>query len=519
MRYLADFFRAIHHRPAPRALRVLAFLAFCFAAHTASAQTSATSDPIRIRADAGDPEAQNAVGNAYANGQGVPQDLTEALKWYRRSAEKNYAPAQFNLGLAYELGRGVPADERAAFRYYLQAATQGYAPAQFNVGNMFAAGRGVGQDLTEANVWLRQAAEKGVVEAQYNLGLVYESGRGVKKDETQAARWYQVAADRGFARAQYNLGLLYEDGRGVAKNDATAAALYRSAAEQGYAPAQNNLGLLYFSGRGGLPTDPTQAYAWLSLAVENGAAPQGRDQVGKTLTAEQQAAAGQQLGELRTQTARGANRGVTRAPAPADPALTAQIRQLKEDLERAKSANNQLAEANQKLTIEVTQLLQKGPDAGQAALVEQLRAQARRLSEQVQQLTTDRESAQQLASQLGTQLKELQEKNAAQGPRTTGANADAAQVAQLRQQLAQMVDRVADGERTSTELKQSNARLSESLARLQEEHDKATPADNSDRDTAMKNLQRDNARLNEEVKRSTKELLSLNAQVTKLQRQ
>ena len=44
----------------------------------------------------------------YYNGRGVPQDYTEALKWYRLAAEQGHAAAQFNLGLMYENGQGVP---------------------------------------------------------------------------------------------------------------------------------------------------------------------------------------------------------------------------------------------------------------------------------------------------------------------------------------------------------------------------------------------------------------------------
>jgi TPR repeat protein len=166
-------------------------------------------EKVRARAEQADVEAQNTLGTAYNEGQGgLKQDHAEALKWFRRAADKGFAPAQYNLGLAYELGHGVPADEREAFKSYLMAAEQGFGAAQFNVGNMYAAGRGVGQDLFEANLWFKQAAEKGIVEAQFNLGLAYEAGRGVRKDEAQAVRWYKQAADRGFPRAQYNLGLL-----------------------------------------------------------------------------------------------------------------------------------------------------------------------------------------------------------------------------------------------------------------------------------------------------------------------
>ena len=62
---------------------------------------------LRAKAEQGDPDAQNALGNLYTAGQGVAQDFAEAMKWYRAAGEKGSAAAQFNLGLAYEMGRGV----------------------------------------------------------------------------------------------------------------------------------------------------------------------------------------------------------------------------------------------------------------------------------------------------------------------------------------------------------------------------------------------------------------------------
>jgi len=182
----------------------------------AHAQAAAAGDLVQIRAKAenGDLDAQNVLGNVYTNALlGVKQDFAEALRWYKRAADKAFAPAQFNLGLAYELGRGTAADDRQAFKYYLMAAEQGFAAAQFNVGNMYSAGRGVGQDLFEANLWYKQAAEKGFIEAQFGLGLAYEAGRGVRKDEVQAARWYKQAADRGLARTASDASGSGEEGR------------------------------------------------------------------------------------------------------------------------------------------------------------------------------------------------------------------------------------------------------------------------------------------------------------------
>ena len=40
----------------------------------------------------------------YRNGEGVPQDYKEAVKWYRLAAEQGDAIAQTNLGIMYEYG-------------------------------------------------------------------------------------------------------------------------------------------------------------------------------------------------------------------------------------------------------------------------------------------------------------------------------------------------------------------------------------------------------------------------------
>src|SRR5271169_6052135 len=67
-------------------------------------------DKVRRDADAGDAAAQNALGDLYDEGRGVPQDLPAAIEWYRKSAAQNFAFAENNLGYAYEHGLGVLQD-------------------------------------------------------------------------------------------------------------------------------------------------------------------------------------------------------------------------------------------------------------------------------------------------------------------------------------------------------------------------------------------------------------------------
>src|SRR5690606_32302841 len=114
-------------------------LACLFAAGPTAAQSPAANElaALTARAEAGDAEALNNLGNLHANGRGVPRDDAEALRYYTRAAGSNYAPAFFNLGMMHELGRGVPVDPAKAFGFYRKAAELGFALAQFNVGNMY----------------------------------------------------------------------------------------------------------------------------------------------------------------------------------------------------------------------------------------------------------------------------------------------------------------------------------------------------------------------------------------------
>jgi TPR repeat protein len=101
-------------------------------------------------AEEGNPQAQNAIGELYEGGHGVPEDFADAAVWYRESADQGFARAQSNLGLAYALGRGLPRDYAQAMLWYRRAASQGNALAEFNIGLMYAKGAGVLSDSTES---------------------------------------------------------------------------------------------------------------------------------------------------------------------------------------------------------------------------------------------------------------------------------------------------------------------------------------------------------------------------------
>jgi len=68
----------------------------------------------------------------YKNGQGVPQDYKEAVKWYRLSAEQGDATAQFNLGNQYANGTGVLQDYALAHMWFNLSGSNGDKHAVHN---------------------------------------------------------------------------------------------------------------------------------------------------------------------------------------------------------------------------------------------------------------------------------------------------------------------------------------------------------------------------------------------------
>ena len=55
-----------------------------------------------------DPHAIYQVGVMMLNGNGFAKDQTQAYQFIRKSANLNYAPAQFRLWSDYGFGRGLP---------------------------------------------------------------------------------------------------------------------------------------------------------------------------------------------------------------------------------------------------------------------------------------------------------------------------------------------------------------------------------------------------------------------------
>lgn len=104
---------------------VVGLFLLSFSAPTEAQQSAASRKALESAAAKGSAAAEYSLG-AAAEADG---DFARAVDWYRKSAEQNYAGAEFNLGALLESGKGVDADQTQAVEWYRKAAAQGLAAA------------------------------------------------------------------------------------------------------------------------------------------------------------------------------------------------------------------------------------------------------------------------------------------------------------------------------------------------------------------------------------------------------
>ena len=111
-------------------------------------------DELLKAASQGDVHAMAELGERYEEGDGVQQDIAQAIRWYRLAAEHGDKDA-------YERAEELE------------------------------------EHLEEIELW-KLAAEQGDAEAMYKLGDAYDYGMYVKHDLEQAIHWYQLAEEHGY---------------------------------------------------------------------------------------------------------------------------------------------------------------------------------------------------------------------------------------------------------------------------------------------------------------------------------
>lgn len=105
----------------------------------------------------GDPEALYVLARMHGAGLGVDKDLDKAADFYRRAAEGNHVAAQYEYGNLLVLGDGVEQDLPEALKWMYIAAQQGHKGAKVSAGLFarFLSRRQVLEARIAASVWRR----------------------------------------------------------------------------------------------------------------------------------------------------------------------------------------------------------------------------------------------------------------------------------------------------------------------------------------------------------------------------
>ncbi len=225
-------------------------------------------DWYKKAADQGSLDAATSIALMYANGAGIPQDLSQATSWFRKAAEAGDSTAQYNLALIYGRGNGVPQDYNESVHWLTAAADQNVTPALLDLGAFYMhPSDGTAADVDRAIASYQRAADLGSARGQAMLGNIYSTGVKGQPDFEKAVKWYTMSVQKGDRDGEFGLGVRYVLGEGVAVDLVQARRLFKAAADQGQADAQYNFGSMCEEGRGG-EKDLNAALRFYQLAAE-----------------------------------------------------------------------------------------------------------------------------------------------------------------------------------------------------------------------------------------------------------
>jgi len=249
-------------------------------------------------------------------------DWQGALRWYRRSAEQNWAAGQYHLGMLYLEGRAVAVDEARGLELIRAASDQGLKSAVQELADLYACG--IGEPRSDRD---RPLALLASIQNWPALQFRYEHGLGTELDLVAAARYYSKIVLRGTWHyspddlikkieftpprdQQMGTSLLFPadghvqilgptgSGHGPSRDVLQMLSLYLKAARgDGLPPFR--IGDFYLTGVNA-PKSAPSAWAWFKVAGQNGYTPAREKIAGleKQLTADEMQIARQRLAAL-----------------------------------------------------------------------------------------------------------------------------------------------------------------------------------------------------------------------------
>jgi TPR repeat protein len=176
----------------------------------------------RLGAQAGDSYAMYDLGWYYIYRSDEPDRYRKAIAWLKKSTCE--CPGFYEIGRLYAKGLGVPRDLLEAARWYKRSADLGYAPAQVAYGNLVRSGvAGAPPNAAGALAYYTRAAEQGNGDAMYAIAQMTELGIAVPRDPAKAETMYVAAAAHCSGPALFRLAQLRAAGTPTLPKDAEEA--------------------------------------------------------------------------------------------------------------------------------------------------------------------------------------------------------------------------------------------------------------------------------------------------------
>lgn len=125
-------------------------------------------------------------------------DLEEALQWYKKAIECNFASSMTTVGWLYHHGLHFEENFERAMYWYGRAARLGDEFAMYLSSKLYEQYNFENKDYKRSAYWLRKSAEFGLPLAMKCLGVSYAIGKpGFKKDFNKAVYWLKSGLRMG----------------------------------------------------------------------------------------------------------------------------------------------------------------------------------------------------------------------------------------------------------------------------------------------------------------------------------
>ena len=194
-----------------------------------------------------------------------PENLEEAVKWYRMGAESGDMPSKLAYGEMLARGQGIQGDEKLGLEIMKSVAETGDLSAQGDYGEVLLS---ISQH-EEGRKWLRKAVKSGNKYDLTSLGAHLLQFNPSSSESDEGVRYLELAAKQDYAYAMSMLGRFYKDGIGVKRDIDVALKWLKRASQLGDAYGALLVGNIYnepILGR----VDYKKAYKWFSKAAELG---------------------------------------------------------------------------------------------------------------------------------------------------------------------------------------------------------------------------------------------------------